>query len=72
MSNERLLRLLSDIVQVDHHTEDRINQRLTTLVNQSARHSPQGEGGNCDAPDETDASGDSRGSGDRLASGDNG
>ena len=72
MSNERLLRLLSDVVQSNLHTEDRINHRLTTLVNQSARHSPQGEGSNGDTSGDKDTSDDRRGSGDRRASGDRG
>ena len=70
VSNERLLRLLSDVVQSNLHTEDRINHRLTTLVNQSARHSPQGEGSNGDTSGDKDTSGDRRWSGDRLGSGD--
>ena len=65
MSNERLLRLLSDLVQSNLHTEDRISRRLVTLVNQSAGHSPQGGGADRGA----DRGVSDNGSGDEAAGG---
>ena len=69
MANERLLQLLSDVVQSNIQTENRISQRLTTLVSQSAGRSPRSETGGGDNGGHTRDTVDGKASGDDAAAG---
>ena len=68
MANERLLQLLSDVVQSNIQTENRISHRLTTLVSQSAVRSPRSETGADDGGHARDTS-DGKAPGDDAAAG---
>ena len=68
MANERLLQLLSDVVQSNIQTENRISHRLTALVSQSAGRSPRNETGGDDGGHARDTL-DGKGSGDDGAAG---
>ena len=68
MANERLLQLLSDVVQSNIQTENRISHRLTTLVSQSAGRSPRSETGGDDGAHARDTV-DGKGSGHDAATG---